>query len=217
MEAQGLKSLQLALPVMLPCQPHLMAGTQYPAIIHLEIKLTRAYDPDVIFGIAIALKPSLKLLTIRDWLHLRNSRPLLPVYETLRETIEGLSVNDCATLLPILHLSFPMLRVLVIHGWLTPFVDVLSQDIFCQAPIGTIAINSIETHPTNLTVHMFSHLSRLRKLVFMNAKPNYSPPSMYLTASEAHHIECIYLDHGDLSQIMASQMQLRCTTTFLFL
>jgi hypothetical protein len=66
-EAQGLKSLQLAVPVFPPGQPHPITGTQYPAITQLDIDLLHL-SPEDILSISIALKPSLKLLNLRAYI-----------------------------------------------------------------------------------------------------------------------------------------------------
>jgi hypothetical protein len=65
MEAHGLKSLKLWSPVSLPCKPDVMAEARYPAITHLKVHIDRL-DPDVLLGISIAIKASLKLLSLED-------------------------------------------------------------------------------------------------------------------------------------------------------
>jgi hypothetical protein len=183
-----------------------MAGASYPAITQLEVEVTTNFDPDVILGISIALKPTLKLFSLHNFVHETDAQPLLPVYETLRENIEGLSVTDSCSLSPILHFCFPKLRVLAIHGWLDSLVDLLTQGIFSQSPIDTIAINSsiAMATPDHLKFNTLSHVPHLRKLVWMNIKPYFSPPRLCLAACEAHHIKYIYLCHDKLSQIMVS-------------
>ncbi|PLW48113.1 hypothetical protein PCASD_03610 [Puccinia coronata f. sp. avenae] len=65
MEAHGLKSLKLWSPVSLPCKPDLMTEARYPAITHLKVHIDRL-DPDVLLGISIAIKASLKLLSLEN-------------------------------------------------------------------------------------------------------------------------------------------------------
>ncbi|PLW47729.1 hypothetical protein PCANC_11450 [Puccinia coronata f. sp. avenae] len=204
MQAQGLKSLHLDIPVWLPSKPELMTGIQYPAITHLVVDSTEDFDPDVLLGISIALKPSLKYLSLHCHALGSDVQPVLPLYEILRENIEGLSVIHINSYTPLLQLSFPKLRVLVIRRWLHPFADLLNQGLFSQASIEIVAIDPIsaEGNSSNFTVDALSKLPQLRKLVFMNTQPDYSPPHGYLTACEARHINCIYVDHDELCDIM---------------
>jgi hypothetical protein len=148
MEAQGLKSLHLLIPVWLPCEPNLMTGSQYPAITFLEVQVNTDMDLDVIIGILIALKPSIKHLSLHNFLSQTDAQPLLPIYETLGENLEGLSVTDTSSLSSILHLSFPKLRVLVICSRLGSFPDLLSHGFFSHAPIETLAINCFSADET---------------------------------------------------------------------
>ncbi|PLW25725.1 hypothetical protein PCANC_25926 [Puccinia coronata f. sp. avenae] len=205
LEAQALRSLRLALPVSLPCKSGLMAASAYPAITHLDVEVANLH-PDVILGISIALKPSLKFLSVHDFGRKTDAQLLVPVYETLRETIEGLSVNSISSLTPILSFNFPKLRFFAVHEWLVSIVDLLHWEMFYKAPIEMIAINSASGKESadGFTVDTFSPLPQLSKLVFMNAPQNYSPAPMYLIACEARHIKCIYLDHDEMSLIMPS-------------
>ncbi|PLW25722.1 hypothetical protein PCANC_25921 [Puccinia coronata f. sp. avenae] len=136
MEAQGLRSLTLASPVLLPCKPELMAGIKYPPITHLEVEANKDFDSDaLILSISIALKPSVKHLTVHDFAFVTVIPALVPIYETLRETIEVLVVNHGSCLSPILHLMFLALRVPVVHDGLDSFANLLSQGLSSQAPI----------------------------------------------------------------------------------
>jgi hypothetical protein len=93
-----------------------MVGAPYPPISHLEIEICD-FDPQVLLGISIALKSSLKLLSLHQFVCGLDPEPLLPVYETLRETlmretlegIEGISVNAgfLVFVTPMLHGLFP--------------------------------------------------------------------------------------------------------------
>jgi hypothetical protein len=136
MEAQGLRSLTLASPVLLPCKPELMAGIKYPPITHLEVEANKDFDSDaLILSISIALKPSVKHLTVHDFAFVTVIPALVPIYETMRETIEVLVVNHGSCLSPILHLMLLALRVPVVHDGLDSFANLLSQGLSSQAPI----------------------------------------------------------------------------------
>jgi hypothetical protein len=202
MEAQGLKLLQLALPLFQMSIPDLMAGARYPAITYLKVDVVRI-RPNVLLSIATALKPSLKFLSLANCVE-HTVQLLLPVYETLRETLEGFSVSFTQSLTPIRNLSFSKLRVLAVY-WLTDF-GLLSQPLFSQSPIEILAIAASSTTLDPLTLDTFSKLPQLKKLVFMEARPDYSPPTTWLKACEARHIKCINVDHSELSLLAVSQI-----------
>ncbi|PLW58893.1 hypothetical protein PCANC_00433 [Puccinia coronata f. sp. avenae] len=202
MEAQGLKLLQLALPLFQMSIPDLMAGARYPAITYLKVDVVRI-RPNVLLSIATALKPSLKFLSLANCVE-HTVQLLLPVYETLRETLEGFSVSFTQSLTPIRNLSFSKLRVLAVY-WLTDF-GLLSQPLFSQSPIEILAIAASSTTLDPLTLDTFSKLPQLKKLVFMEARPDYSPPTTWLKVCEARHIKCINVDHSELSLLAVSQI-----------
>jgi hypothetical protein len=208
LEAQGLKSLHLALPVSLPpLEPGQMLGNSpYPAITHLDVEVT-CLSPNVILGLSIALKPSLKLLSINDFGRSTDASLLLPVYESLRGTIEGLSVTSTTSLTPILDLTFPKLRVFAVHDSRDSLSDLLVRRLFSHAPIEVIAISSDSAKGSKPTFapDPFTNLPQLQKLVFMNTPCDYSPAPMYLDTCQAHHVKCVYLDHNDISLIMVRQ------------
>jgi hypothetical protein len=82
MEAQGLKYLRLGVPALLP---DMMAGASYPAINHLKVD-TICLSPDALLSISTALKPIIKLLSIRDSCADHNEF-VQPVYKMLRDTL----------------------------------------------------------------------------------------------------------------------------------
>jgi hypothetical protein len=208
METQALKSLRLALPLSLLRNHDLMTGTGCPAITYLDVDLMRL-SPDVLLGICIALKPTLKLLAICDITLRTDVRDILPIYEALKESIEGLYVTSKYYLTPILHLSFPKLRVLGLQGFLNSMDHWPSQDIqFAQAPIEIIAVKhrSRVGGQDELPVDTVSKFPQLKKLVFLECYDQVDdlPAPLYLAACEARNIECVYLAHEDVSRIMVS-------------
>ncbi|PLW50076.1 hypothetical protein PCANC_08206 [Puccinia coronata f. sp. avenae] len=183
MEAQGLKTLQLSFPVPLPYNPDQITGTQYPSITHLEVDTFYEFDSNATVGVLKALKRSLKLLSIRD------PDPFIDDDEDEDE-------RGGQALLS--------LRVVVIQGFERSFSILRWLGKFSQAPpIGIIAIRSeAEVDLAEIMLDAFSMLPRLRKLVFIDTTPEYSPSPIHLAACEAHHVECIYLWHDDLGEIM---------------
>ncbi|PLW15350.1 hypothetical protein PCANC_13696 [Puccinia coronata f. sp. avenae] len=183
MEAQGLKTLQLSFPVPLPYNPDQITGTQYPSITHLEVDTFCEFDSNATVGVLKALKRSLKLLSIRD------PDPFIDDDEDEDE-------RGGQALLS--------LRVVVIQGFERSFSILRWLGKFSQAPpIGIISIRSeAEVDLAEIMLDAFSMLPRLRKLVFIDTTPEYSPSPIHLAACEAHHVECIYLWHDDLGEIM---------------
>ncbi|PLW05625.1 hypothetical protein PCANC_25924 [Puccinia coronata f. sp. avenae] len=198
--ARGLKSLQLALPVSLPRQPDLTAAAGIPAITHLKVDVD-CVDPAALLDIAIVLKPSLKSLSLGNCGEI-DVKLLLPVFETLNQTLQGLFVTSTSYLTPILSLGFPNLRVLAIHGAFDSNFLRLNWTMFCQLSIEAFAITYVKmkNSPEYFTLDMFSPL--LKEWIFMKAPPGYSPPPIYLNACEARHVKCISVGHEEVSLIM---------------
>ncbi|PLW20384.1 hypothetical protein PCANC_12773 [Puccinia coronata f. sp. avenae] len=191
MQLQGLKSLDLAVRFSVPCVCHNL-GACYPAITYLNVNVDHM-GSDLFLAISIALKPSLKFLAFDECVG-DNVGDLLPVYETLRETLEGLQVPNDECLAPLLHLSFPKLRVFGI--WEPPNFDLLRQVFFAQSPIQIIAIGLAHRTTqldTTFKLDSLSHLTRLKRFGFMHAEPDYEPPPVCLNACKAHRLRFFIL------------------------
>lgn len=202
-QAQALKLLEVGLPVRFPSMPAAdlqnKVVARYPAITYLKVD-TMSLSPDALLNLSRVLKPTLKLLSIRDFSADRHADLFVPVYETLKDTLEGLSVICTESAQQIRHLSFPKLRVLAIH-WLSDF-SLLSKPIFSQSPIETVAINSSYMLLDGVTRGAFSPLAHLKQFVIMDAPPDYTPSQMWLDACEARHVKCINIYQSDLSLLM---------------
>jgi hypothetical protein len=205
MEARGLKTLQLDLPVSLPCHPDLVSGTPFPDLeLHAE-----SLNPDVMLGICNALKPSLKFLTFRGSVTFRVLvresfvHRLLPLCETLRESLEALSVEDIRFLRPTLHLSFPKLRVLVIP-WTNQALSLLNLNML--APTKILAIDpfslTVGGKSDTFTVEGLSSLPQLEKLVLLRANQRDRSSAVFLAACQARNINCIFIRgvHNSVSE-----------------
>jgi hypothetical protein len=207
MQAQALKSLEVGLPVRFPSMPAAdlqnTAAARYPPITYLKVD-TMSLSPDVLLNLSRALKPTLKLLSIRDFSADRHADLFVSVYETLKDTLEGLSVICTESAQQIRHLCFPKLRVLAIH-WLSDF-SLFSKPIFSQSAIETVAINSSYMLLEGLPRDAFSHLSHLKQFVIMDAPLDYTPPQMWLDACEARRVKYINMYQSDLSLLMVSQI-----------
>jgi hypothetical protein len=161
MGAQGLKSLQLELPFSRRSSPDLMTEAQYPEIAYLEVDTTRV-SPHALLSISTALKPSLKFLSLRGC-YLNHVGKLFPVYETLRENLEGLSVHYIYSLESTGHISFPKLRILAVDD-LSDF-GLLSQAMFSKSPIELLAIGHHSTSRGTITLDTFLTLPNLKKSI----------------------------------------------------
>ncbi|PLW58899.1 hypothetical protein PCANC_00435 [Puccinia coronata f. sp. avenae] len=196
MEAQSLKSLQVSVPFVLPSIPDLTAGARYPAITHLEINV-RHLSANEFLSIATALKPSLKLLYLGSGVEDSD-----PVYETLKETLEALSVYYGISLIPIIDLPvrFSKLRVLAMHRF--PHFNLLRDVLLSHTSIEIVAISAAGWILDTMTLDTFSDLPQFKKLVLMNAPPDYTIPPLCLAACEAHRIQCVTVDHDKLPLLM---------------
>ncbi|KAI9622900.1 hypothetical protein H4Q26_014839 [Puccinia striiformis f. sp. tritici PST-130] len=172
MAAPRLESLRLGLPVSLQLVPGL------PAITYLNINVPRM-SPDVILGLTIAFKHSLKVVSFEDDNAGFDAQTLLPAYENLRETLEGLSRSN-------------------------PITNWLAQDMFLYAPIQVIGIGSASAKwsRAELPIDQFENLPKLKQLVFTAASSKFSAPPTYLDACKAHRVECVYVDYQDISMMM---------------
>ncbi|KAI9607369.1 hypothetical protein H4Q26_005888 [Puccinia striiformis f. sp. tritici PST-130] len=195
---QALKSLRLASFVSL------RFGPQLPAITHLDIDISFA-RPDTIIGFAIALKATLRVLSIRgndisrfDGCH------LLEAFTHLNGTLEVLSLTAEHLIAPILDLKFEKLRVLKLHTWHYPITNYFSRVMFSYSPIEVIAMSSSIAQWVEPTfpADPFVNLHKFKTLVCMNAPLDFSPAPMIISACKAHGVQCVFLDHDDLSAIM---------------
>lgn len=200
--ARGLESLDVS-QLPLRCFPTSFPAlsAMYPTITQLDIKLEDEESLESLISLSKALKPSLKVLSIHSFRD--DGLRLVPVFETLRESLEGLFISHETILTHILDFHFPKLRVFRMNYW-ECIADVLSQDLFARAPIQLIALYShtLYRRKRPFLVDPFARLRRLKKIVFLHARLNDSPPPNYLHACRTHRLECIYLNHGTISEVM---------------
>ncbi|OAV98796.1 hypothetical protein PTTG_12708 [Puccinia triticina 1-1 BBBD Race 1] len=139
MATPGLQSLRLDIPVCLRLEPGL------PAITYLDILPAPDENQEILTSLLVALKPTLKVLSLRYRGSDYDTQPLLPAFETIRETLEGLSVQTSSFLTPIFNLHFPKLRVVSVHSWRGSITDWSTQNMFLYAPIRVLAVSSCTT------------------------------------------------------------------------
>ncbi|KAA1068647.1 hypothetical protein PGT21_018096 [Puccinia graminis f. sp. tritici] len=201
--ARGLESLDLSqLPIQYIPKSFPAQLATHPTITQLDIKLTDEQPLESLISLSKALKPSLKVLSIQSFRD--DGFRLVPIFETLRENLEGLFISHESALTHILHFDFPNLRVFRIHYWDHCIADFLSQDLFSRAPIQLIALYShtVYRRKRPFLVDPFARLNRLKKIVFLHARLGDSPPLNYINACRAHRLQLIYLNHGTISEIM---------------
>ncbi|KAI9607221.1 hypothetical protein H4Q26_005737 [Puccinia striiformis f. sp. tritici PST-130] len=159
-----------------------------PKITQLDIDVGWQ-NLDGIVSLAIALKRTVKVLSIRGFPNEWDGERLLPVFIHLRETLEGLFVTSETILKPIRNFKFPKLRVFTIHQWDGPITSILDRDMF--SALRTFSF-----------VDPFANLPKLRRLAFLNAHLDYSPPPVYEKLCGDHRVECVYLNHANIVKIM---------------
>ncbi|KAA1075564.1 hypothetical protein PGTUg99_025382 [Puccinia graminis f. sp. tritici] len=179
-----------------------LAIYRLPAITQLDINIEWP-SLDGILSLAIALQRTLKVLSITGFANESDGERLLPVFTHLKGTLEGLFLTSETILKPILKFKFPKLRVFTIHQWSVPLSSFLGQEMFSSAPIQVLALDSdvVHSEPT-LLVDPFAKLPKLRRLAFLNSHLDYSPPPVYEKVCRYHRVECVYLNHANVSKIM---------------
>ena len=123
------------------------------------------------------------------------------VYEYMKETLEGLNVSSSHILSDSLDLKFTKLRVFAVGFWANSITNYLSRDIFTQAPIEVLAIDAqsaFEDCEAKFVGNPLANLPQLKKLVFMEARSDYSAPQKFLDACDALGVKVVYIDHCQL-------------------
>ncbi|KAI7950647.1 hypothetical protein MJO29_009321 [Puccinia striiformis f. sp. tritici] len=203
--AQNLKTLDLTELDPLSLSSNIGSSLmmyRLPKITQLDIDVGWQ-NLDGIVSLAIALKRTVKVLSIRGFPNEWDGERLLPVFIHLRETLEGLFVTSETILKPIRNFKFPKLRVFTIHQWDGPITSILDRDMFSYAPIQVLGVDSDVVHSEpSLLVDPFANLPKLRRLAFLNAHLDYSPPPVYEKLCGDHRVECVYLNHANIVKIM---------------
>ncbi|KAI7956588.1 hypothetical protein MJO28_003683 [Puccinia striiformis f. sp. tritici] len=209
--ARNLRSLNITDldPISLPTPAQSANnGEQFPEITHLEVSL-EGQSLGRLQDISIMLKPTLKVLSLRDsWGEGDHSQNLVPVFENFRERLEGLCITDTRALGPMIQTPFPRLSVFKTTFWDGSLSDLLEKPMFAHSPIQTLVLQSdaIQRQPTkNFRSNPFSHLPLLKQLVIAGVGPDYPTPPAYIKACKDLGIKvvCISLeDSEDFSLIM---------------
>ncbi|KAA1138992.1 hypothetical protein PGTUg99_032825 [Puccinia graminis f. sp. tritici] len=184
-----------------------LCGHQIPTITQLEVSL-EGKSLSRLIDLSIILKGTLKVLSLLDRWEGDHSRNLVPVFENLRESLEGLFVSDEKILKPFMKLKFPKLRVFKTGAWEGHISNLLEKPMIAFSPIEVLALKSdvVDSKPKGkFRANPFLNLPTLRRLVFCEVQPGYSPPPAYIKACNARRVECVYLspkDGEDVSLIM---------------
>ncbi|OAV90363.1 hypothetical protein PTTG_12440 [Puccinia triticina 1-1 BBBD Race 1] len=199
--AQNLKTLDLVHlnPVVLTSTVgNALANHQLPAITQLDIADPWEGSCVGLASLATALKSSIKMLSVSGFSP-DNAQKIKPLFEVLKDTIEGISVETSSTLGQVLSLKFPKLRVLEIQDWDRPLCDLWTENILPYGPIEVFATGIKPAHyQFPLESDLFTYMPKLRRLVFpLCACCNkQSIPDNYLAACKAHGIECLKFGPG---------------------
>jgi hypothetical protein len=182
---------------------------QTPTITRLEISL-EGESLSRLEDLSLILKRTLKVLSLQNRWGGDYRETLVPIFENLRETLEGLFVTDLNDLTPTLQLEFPKLRVFRAIFWDGRISHYLNQPMFSSAPLDVLAISSKlldKPQAVEFGVHLFPKLPMLRRLVLCECNPDFALPPEYLEACVAGNVRPVYLspwDYDDISLIMVS-------------
>ncbi|KAI7957426.1 hypothetical protein MJO28_004521 [Puccinia striiformis f. sp. tritici] len=165
--------------------------------LYLDHKICANLSQVALGSLLSSKLPNIKLLSIQGAGH--DGRELLPVFESLRRSLEELFVFTARVLEPMLHLRFPKLRFLRIYSWpncsLSCFV---CEPMFSQAPLEVIALRLRKTEDSCLSPRFIS-LPHLRQLVICG--PGIESLSFsweyYLKRASTHGVECVRLPDGN--------------------
>ncbi|KAI7953884.1 hypothetical protein MJO28_006431 [Puccinia striiformis f. sp. tritici] len=181
---------------------------QMPTITQLDIDVSLECSLDGMVSLAIALKRSLRVLSIRGGVK-EDGRRIMPIFIHLRETLEGLSITTETTLTRIFDLEFPKLRVFSIQLWGRCLSNRLSQSMFLHAPLEVIALSAGQAdHQRRRPFNddPFANIPTLKRLAFFDSARSYSPPQAYLAACKAHGVKWMSFGRSEeISDIMVSK------------
>ncbi|KAH9442240.1 hypothetical protein MJO28_015116 [Puccinia striiformis f. sp. tritici] len=172
-------------------------------VIHFSSNGSLDYMAKIVGG----FKRTIKILTI-PMNDKGDGQRMMPIFENLRENLEGLFVFDGYVLSHILDFKFPKLRVFSIHVHFaeTCISDLFNQNLFSYAPIEIISIgNSIHHRPGgSFKVDPFANMPRLRRLVLPWSWTGYDPSEHFQLACKKHGVEWVPLDarDGDLKAMI---------------
>ncbi|MBW0497731.1 hypothetical protein O181_037446 [Austropuccinia psidii MF-1] len=172
-------------------------------ISRIDIKIEPDETPlQQLIDLCIGLKSSLKVLSIQSVIY--DGRRLLPLFELLKDTLEGLFISHNCTLTHILDFNFPRLRVFRVNYWNKCIGQFLNRKMFTEAPLQVLALYSHTVSRRRIFFwgDPFVNLRSLKKLVFLHARLDEKPPVAYLKACQAHQVQCVYLSHSKTSEIM---------------
>ncbi|WAQ82793.1 hypothetical protein PtA15_3A157 [Puccinia triticina] len=190
-----------------PIKSSLCGHQILPTVTQLEASLD-GQSLSRLIDLSIVLKGTLKVLSLKNSYDGNYGRNLVPVFENLHESLEGLFVTDDKLLEPVMHFKFPKLRVFKTVFWDGPLANLLEKPMIAQSPIEVLALrsDSVNDKPKGKShVKPFSNLPMLKRLVFCDVSPGYSAPPAYTKACHARRVKCVYLGAGDsqdLSLIM---------------
>ncbi|PLW32140.1 hypothetical protein PCASD_20333 [Puccinia coronata f. sp. avenae] len=195
-------------PVCLATKPMKLelACHQFLAITQLEISL-EGESAFRLLDLSIILKRTLKVLALHDhwggWVDTHGAK-LVPVFENLRENLEGLFITNKSFLSPIIKFKFPKLQVFKTVFWKGSIAEFLQNPILSSSPIEVLALQSefIDTpKEQKFRVNPFANLPLLRRLILYEANPTYVLPPAYLHACKSQGAEPIYIGHLDSSNV----------------
>ncbi|WAR53637.1 hypothetical protein PtB15_3B145 [Puccinia triticina] len=200
-------------PINLPqpiIESRTFSGHQIPTITRLEAGLD-GESVSRLIELSVFLKQTLRVLSLSQRWQGDYSEKLVPVFENLRENLEGLFINDAKFLGPqVLQLHFPRLRVFKTVFWNGPLGNLLDQPMFSSAPLDLLALQASfceqQSTSDDPRLNPFSNLHILRRLVFCDIPSDWECPATYLDLCRAKNIIPVHLtpeDSENISLIMS--------------
>ncbi|KAH9818661.1 hypothetical protein DFH28DRAFT_1080580 [Melampsora americana] len=155
---------------------------------------------EALVNLCLALKPSLRILSVRGFR--QDILQLKPVFETVRDNLEGLFISNETLLADALDLSFPCLKVLRINYWAECIGRFLDRPMFENVTTIALYSHTICRRRRQFRTDPFSHMPNLRQMIFTHARVGDEAPYNYSQACYRRGIQIIHINHGSVHEIM---------------
>lgn len=171
-----------------------------PLIRHLEFDYMGDQSSEALVNLCLALKPSLRILSVRGFR--QDTHQLKPVFETLRDNLEGLFISNETLLADVLDLSFPCLKVLRINYWAECIGRFLDRPMFENVTTIALYSHTIYRRRRQFRTDPFRHIPNLKQMIFTHTRVGDEAPYNYSEACQRRGIRLIHINHGSVQEIM---------------
>lgn len=184
--------------------PHAPLPSSLPAIYQLEFDYFGQQSSETLVNLCLALKNSLRVLSIRGFR--QDPLRLVPVFEAVRDQLEGLFVSDETLLTHVFEQSFPCLRVFRINYWAECIGQFLTRPLFHQLTTLALYSHTVHRRRRRFRVNPFQSNPALQQLIFTHTHVEDQPPSNYVEACRVQGVELIHIGQGDIQYIMVRNL-----------